>query len=250
MKLPIIPIVGEAFSQLKSRWRPLLRALIGPASVLAALEIAMGRVRGDLWWTIALSLADFLVYVLYAVSCHRIVLLGPQSLANRWGVYWSGRELRFVGWSVAIGLLASLPALPLLAAMYGVSKAPGIDFVNWVPELPSWAITWIAYAPVLYVASRASLVLPATAIGRRPGLGHSWALSRHNGWRLTIALAIPGLMVSALSQLVWSGLGNPGGIVPAFILALWFCLLGAVEVTVLSVAFRRLSSPPLEGAAA
>jgi len=108
----------------------------------------------------------------------------------------------------------------------------------------------VLFAPAAYVFSRASLVFPATAIDDRRSLAAAWNLSRNNGCRLAIALVIPVLLLSALSYLYNYILGAPEGILPSILVALWFCLVSAIEVTVLSVAYRTLSFAERTDAAA
>lgn len=239
-RLPIVGVVREAVGLAARHWRALLAALIGPAAVLAALDVALRRAGGDPRWALALWVPDCLVYALYAVSCHRIVLLGADSLPNRWGVYWTARELRFVGWSVAIALLAFLAALPFLLILTLLSTTTPLALVDAAP----WLAWGIVYSPVAYVAARASLALPEVAVDGRPGFEQSWALSRGNGWRLTIALSIPGLLLYGLGELAGSVLDDPDGTIRSFLASLSLCLLGAVEVIVLSVAYRRSTSSP------
>jgi hypothetical protein len=57
------------------------------------------------------SLASWLIYFLYcglfvtlAVTCHRLVLLDPFSVAARVGPRWSWRETRFLAWIIVVGL--------------------------------------------------------------------------------------------------------------------------------------------------
>lgn len=51
------------------------------------------------------SFARLPFYVMFATICHRIVLLGDTSLPSRWGLFWSVRETRFLGWLIVLGVI-------------------------------------------------------------------------------------------------------------------------------------------------
>lgn len=214
-------------------WRALLQALIVPAALLTLLSARDAWLAGGPWWQVTGIFAlQCAVTVIYVVSCHRIVLLGERSLPNRFGVYWTRREFRFVGWSIVTSLLVVPVVLPM-GAIFALTPVEGIA------EESPWLLSIFVYPPVAYVISRASLLFPLTAIDRRPNLGEAWRLSRDNGWRLTIALNVPWLLIAAIGRLVaWA---TPDGLVPPVFAGLWLCLISAVEVTVLSVAYRTLA---------
>lgn len=246
MKLPILPVVKAAFTEAALHWRALLRALIIPAAVLSVLEFLQVQVVVDqidqegesFWWLLPLWAAQGLVYVLYATSCHRIVLLGDDSLPNRWGLFWTARETRFLGWSLVVLLLLLLGLLPFFFAAF----LTVIQFSSNVTQWLEGSTMAVAFPLAIYVMFRASLVLPATAIDQRLRFGEAWRLSQGNGWRLSIALVIPTLLLVPLRHVSDVNLGTPELFFPSVLASLWICLVAAVEVTVLSVAFRTLTS--------
>ncbi len=240
---PIRTVVSQAFHEAVAHWRPLIKALIVPSGLVTILPTLVDPVDGSLWWKLASMVLTGIIGVVYATSCHRILLAGDRSLPNQYGIYWTSRETRFAGWSIAIGLLA-FPLVLLLVPLLMIT------LVSDLQERVSWLVSLFVYAPAAYVISRASLVLPATAIDQRPSLEDSWSLSKDNGWRLTVVLAVPGLLISALLYLVETAIGVPEGRISATLFAVWICLLGVVEVTVLSAAFRFLSSIQIRSAAA
>jgi hypothetical protein len=165
---------------------------------------------------------------LIAVSCHRIVLLGETSLPSTWGLYWSTRELGYIGRAFVLGFLSRLPTILAGAILFFLSRRPLLSEISLV--------TWLAVA---YPISRLSLVLPAMAIDQRVTFAESWQLSSGNGWRLAVVLL-------AAPLTLW-GLGAALGSIGAHDHVAWvgarsfiFCALGVFEVVSLSVSFRVL----------
>ncbi len=238
--LAIRPVVEQAFIETERHWRALLKALLIPAILTTALPLAIPETGESLGWSTLLAALSGAIGVMYAVSCHRILLVGETSLPNRYGIYWTQRETRFIGWSIAIGLLALFAMMPLGIVF-------GLDAVGDLTGIVGWLKGLAIYVPAAYVISRLSMVFPATAIDLRPSLEESWYLTRNNGWRLTVALALPGLLIYAVAYAFNRAVGIPEGPLASTFLALCFCLVGAVEITVLSVSFRFLSGPAGRG---
>lgn len=239
MKLFVIATADAAFREAwRHRWA-LLKALVVPAGVAAAAGVLVERHEGDLGWLIVCLAATVVASVLFAVACHRTVLLGEDSLPRRWPLWWSGREWRYVGWSLAI-VVVLIPIMVVWIPLTGflIKTLP-----RALTDLGDGKVfIWIVYAPIYYVGTRISLVLPAAAVDRRTQLGEAWRLSRGNGWRLAIALVIPGGLLSLFAWLLGLVFDAPEGVVLKVALATAYGILGAVTVTVVSVAYRTLSS--------
>lgn len=84
--------------------RAFARALAVPFVSLAVLtlswyyanEILPNFVKWLLWVLYGL------LFTLFAVTCHRLVLLGAESVTTRLAPRWSWRESRFFAWLIAI----------------------------------------------------------------------------------------------------------------------------------------------------
>ncbi len=189
-----------------------------------------------------------LVGAVLAVSCHRIILIGANSLPNRWGVFWSKRELRFFGWVFLLGIPS------FLAGMVWMSWVPFI-YYRW----GSTSAAAILAAPVLktfysagvvaLIMASVGLVLPATALDERPSLKAAWKLARGNVLRLAAVLVIPLLLVVVLfNMLNWAlrdilSITFASPILPFIALFKGFIgsLLGVIEIAALSVSYRTLT---------
>jgi hypothetical protein len=243
--LPVLATIREALCEVASKWRPLAKALLAPAVALAWLDLSEARLGEVHWVTILLWPLAVCASVMYGVSCHRVVLLGEESLSNSWGLCFTRREFRFAGWWVLLLVLTVTLLLPFLPVVGVLAK----QFPEMIDGRGFQLLFVLTTLPASYVVSRLSLVLPAAALDRRPTLGVVWASSQSNGWRLTFALLIPGIALCCLGWL-WSGLvGNAEHAAAILAVSIWFCLLGAVELAVLSLAFRILSAPQPEDAA-
>lgn len=244
MKLPVLSVVKAGFSEAGHHWQALLKALIIPAIAMAWMRVAINRTPQEYGWMLTALVIGVPAGVLFAVACHRIVLLGEDSLFNRWGLYWTAREMRFIGWSILVGLLLFLVLMltfPIVWAVVELAAAADMP-IEWLGEGAAEVLGWAIYAPTAYLMSRICLVLPATAVDQRPRLGDAWRLSRGNGWRLAIALAVPGLLLGGFAYILGLIVDAPDNIALLIAVATLYGLLGAVGVTVISVAFRTLSS--------
>jgi hypothetical protein len=131
------------------------------------------------------------------VRCCQFNALGPASLPRAWGLSWSWRETRFLGW---IWVMFVVGPLAVLAVAYVMNTLGGGR-----PLLVLLAIA--AY----YVFVRLSLVFPASAVGPRLKLKDSWRLTRANGRRLALlpALAlIPAMLLMWLARNLAASLGR------------------------------------------
>ncbi|MDJ0905824.1 MAG: hypothetical protein QNI96_07380 [Woeseiaceae bacterium] len=238
-------ILRGAVSEVAARWRPLLRALIVPALLITALNFGTQYLmqwqhesNGSFEGLQALGWAQFVVwfllYALFAMSCHRIILLGEESLPNRFGIYWTMRETRFLGWVVLVAMIYMLLSAPFqIAATY--------LRLYITPDSFYWHFN--AYIPVLlatYVDGRISMVLPATAVGERSSIVESWRMTRGNGLHIAGALLIAAIATDLVSigiNQVLKDLPQTGRLVSFMVN---FPLV-AVAVGIISVSYRELS---------
>ena len=116
MSLSVLSIVVDTFSEIGKHRGVLLRTLLLPAVLMALMEVEPGRMAdfSSVW-----AFLQLLVLVLFMVSCHRIILLGPKALPNPLGIFWSAREPRFLGWLVLVILI---PSLFISVAMFLASQ--------------------------------------------------------------------------------------------------------------------------------
>jgi len=232
----LVPMIFLTFLKYsESQWfLEIQRAADGAMTGQAAFYIAI--------WPLVISVGYIVFFSMLAVAWHRLTILGITSLPNPWGIYFGKRETRFLGWSCLFGLAMMVGYVPfpffLLFAL-GDFKESGLGqlLVKAYHFLPL----------ILYVAviARYGMVLPATAIGKRPTLKYSIGLTQGHFRKLFLILSIPPL----LSQLVWQlfcGVTNiPRWGSVSIVVGASLMLIGVIQVVALSICFQRLREADL-----
>ena len=132
----------ETFSSTAYHKVTIVKCLMVPVIVLAIIDTSTISYLFSSWIPILLLLR-VVFYTLIAVTTHRIILLGPESVSI-WGIYkWGKRETYFALYV----LLLALVMIPL-------------EFLGMFSEYMSVIATVIA----LWVAGRFALVFPGIAI--------------------------------------------------------------------------------------
>jgi hypothetical protein len=250
-KLPVIAVIKETLVIAWQKRLVLFRALIATAIALAVLDTSMRHgLKGvgsvSLVWLLTLLyvVLSWALYTLFAVTCHRIVLLGGTSVP-KYGLYsWTGRETKFFGWILAVFLYTLLVFGPILL---------GTVFVVFLTDFAAKGHTkgWITLGaitgivPVVYVLARLAVLFPATAIGERRNTDWAFATTAKNGWRIvaTLFFIVP-FSIGA------HALPVTPGVLSDFLMRLLSSAFMAIGVVALSLSFRFLSSvgPEANGA--
>ena len=162
-------------------WKVFLARLWMPLAALFLIELSEYFLR-DHWSHWLLWVASMPVYVVLAVTTHRLYLLGPDSVPSKRFLTWGKRETQFLLFSVALVLGAYLSLVILL------DLSPILGFIS--------------YLPITYIFARLSLVLPATAIDHEVSFRESWDLSEeHQILVLGVVLGVP-LLFSGIAKLL------------------------------------------------
>jgi hypothetical protein len=243
-RLPVISIIKETLLVVWQKRFVLSRALIATGLASATLDVAMRHGLKDVSW-VSLLLLFALLYVilgwvlfaLFAITCHRIVLLGETSVPKYGLLSWTSRETRFFGWGLVscfYGLLIIGPIM--LATFLGALFA---DFAD--KEHVKYWVTLGAYmgsVPFVYVVARLSVLFPATAIGERRNTDWAFDTTAKNGWRLVAATTL----TTAPLSLGVHALPIDHGLLADFLMRLVDCTFMAIGIVALSLSFRFLSS--------
>ena len=171
------------------------------------------------------------LFTLFAVTCHRLVLLNvrPGGVAPGWSV----REGRFLVFVISVWIV-------YLAVWWLTLSAVANLWPRFAGDLGEsfQLIEAAAKMPALYVIARLSLVFPATAIDRGANLRWAWRASRGNGWRLVVVVTVLPWIVSHVFGLLYRDQPTP---VEIGVLTLAGTALFAFEIAALSVAYRELT---------
>lgn len=170
------------------------------------------------------------VYTGLAISVHRLLLNAEQPAMR----YWRMREIRFIGWVLFIVFFYTL----IFSGLGGlISILGGAQYElfrsNWTAK--GTLIFMLLSLPGAYICARYAMLLPATALDKKPSLAWTWGLTKGNGLKLAILLWIIPFVFSYL----YSGWQTD---TPLLYLAANIVLsaLTAFEVALLSVAFKTL----------
>ena len=233
-KVPVFTIVFGAYAAVFRNFTALIQAWFLPGLALVALS-AIRLPRQDsfllelFYWLVNLPLLT-----LVGVACHRIILLGRDSLTNPWSLYWTKRETSFFSWLLILGVFF-YGASKLLSVLFLMSPETVLGF-----NAPNLGV-FLTYVTVTYLVGRFSMVLPATALDKRLILSNSWILTAGSGLRIALAILVPvtillivmmygGAFLSLLSVIMLTTL---------FIFVLFITV--AVEIAVLSKSYRFLT---------
>lgn len=171
--------------------------------------------------------------VLYTITIHRFMVLGPES-TPKFGVFeWWGREWRFLlfmfGVSILAGLLVAVPMMTVLSTSSALTDGA-----------LGRVMTFILYASAFLVFSRLSLVFPAIATDSDFSLLRAWKISRGNTIRLTVALYSIPLLSMALYKAIPEWIHENFEIYLSVVWILFCYVVWAVEIACLSFAYKYL----------
>lgn len=232
--LPLADIVKQAFRLPWERRADFIRALALPALAIVAIRVgwwlATDGLGSALSW--AAWIAHGLAWILFAVACHRLVLLDLRG----------DRVPKVPGWGRQETIFALAGALICATVMVaGMVALLPIGLVVSIVSGPLWETIDRPVGAVLgtYVFARIAPVLPAAAIGARVNLPEMWRKTRGNGWRLAFVVGVLPWALAYASQ-AWGG-DEPGVALGIITTAVSVALM-AVEISALSITYRMLAT--------
>lgn len=232
--LPVFRVVFDAVGEIRTKWRSLFKALILPALAVTLVEAIQATFPDRFPWPLLFWLLSAPFYVLFAVVCHRVVILGEASLPSGIGIFWSERETRFLGWTVALMILSW--GLALVLGIF-VLMLPGSVLGSSTPWLPFL----IVGAILAYFYIRLSLVFPATAVDLGTSLADAMHLSTGNGLRMMAAVLIPAIPLLGFGYVLSVLIGDSNSIVDFVIWETTAYAIMTVTVCVVSIINRILA---------
>lgn len=246
MATPTLPVLESVASAYRVVWDLiaylptaaalpfLLSLLLSLPAVMAPENQAMGMVLG---------LLEVAPYTLFAVSWHRLVMLGPEAAPPSLVLAWAQRHWRFLGYTLLFALAGAVAAAVVLGTAAALIARPEAGQLILV-------LLVIIFA---YLLTRVCLVLPAAALDEDYHLRHAWMHTRDQGLRLLtilvlamvpvvlVMMLIAGLL-SASAPVAAGGTPSTGRFLTAqFTLAAFGYVGTALSITVISQAFRQLA---------
>ena len=139
-----------------------------------------------------------------AIPCHRIIILGIDSVSAKEFWHWTKRETRFavsafVFSATTYFVLSALVMLLLFPITFTVAVLEN-------PLLKAYIVTYaglsFAIIATSYIFCRLALIFPSIAIDEMLKIRSAWQLSHQNGWRLTLISAIFSCIQLAVFKIV------------------------------------------------
>jgi hypothetical protein len=244
-RLPVLRILRDTFQIPVRHFREFATPLALPALLVAVLCVGWQLTRTGMpemmsWVTYAIYGAAFTIF---AVSCHRLVLLGPSpdTLVPR--LRWGLRESKFFAWLVLFVLLFFGVRLTLLLVSMNLLTlslySAGVEPSRFLSVAWFRGFDYLSYAITFYLTARFSLILPATAIDAKVGLRWAWKQSARNGLRLALIVgALPWVLTYAVS---FATPEDPA--LPELIIAVILTVFALMfEIVALSLSYHDLSA--------
>lgn len=161
-------ILAGAVVGIVERRAMLARALAIPFALYLVVDLADTTAMGPVWAAFYFALAIALNTV-FAVTTHRLVLLGSGAVPA-WGLRrWSQRESRFALFMIGVALCLMPAGLLLIVPAVG---------------------PLLMVATAVWLASRLSLVFPAIAVDEPMGLADAWQLSADHQLPLVVIVGV------------------------------------------------------------
>jgi hypothetical protein len=233
-QLSIKEVASEAAWRYWGLRRELLSVMIIPIAGFLAIDIGASVL--DMNGTVALwgyRACYLIVSTAAAISCHRLLLLGPVSVP-KFGIGHLGmRELRFIAAMLFLCLIPSLlqPFTDLLlTSITGIGDSKG--------ERRSLILTIVSWLPSSYLFARLAFMLPSIAIETRARIPEAWQLSSGNGWRLVLLIVLMPWLVRLLHWNLTTAI--PDDTVGTIANTTLYALFLPLEIALLSVSYRHL----------
>lgn len=231
-KLSITHILQTVLLDLSEKKAFLLQRLIILAIIMTALESISSVFIDDTNFRVLVIYWFFyaVVFTLFAVTCHRVIILGPNSVPT-YGLYsFSMREVRFFGWGFVIYLCMSLITLLIMLTTEVLSFDEELNKYLWI------LVMYIVFIPGTYIFSRLSILFPATAADHRNDMKWAWDTTKGNGWRLLILLGVVPMFIGFMTNL-FAGISISIDTAINFISS----ILAIFEIAILSHIYKLLS---------
>ena len=230
-KLPIIEIISESFFRTKNNLRLFLYPLSTVSILILAYEFLVPYLFDeDSNFYIAISVfIYFLLFAIFAITCHRIVIIGFDAVPKFGFFKISVRELKYLAY-VGIAYIIVFGAFRVISWFSRLLFELGLNSISQFSLYP------IGIVICSYFISRLSLVLPSVAVGNSLSPLGSYHLTKGNGWRLFFIVMILPIVFGFLVAWVPEGM-----VILEIIVSIFWLFLYIVEVSALSLSYVYLN---------
>lgn len=198
-------------------------------------ELGRADAPSSVLWT--LMAFYYGLMMIFAITCHRQVLLRERRGEAAWFPSFTWREARFAGWMLAAWAVYFAVQLPV-AWMISLVLA-NLGMIDH-PIIMEVAAVWSGGFAGVYALARIALVFPATAIGQPTGMLRSWSDTDGNGWRMLVIVGALPLVIGHATDWLYS---RAAGVVTVTAASLLIAVFLVFEVAALSLSYEDLSVP-------
>ena len=232
-KLDLSRVIAGAFVLPWLRRGEFARALAVPTIAIVAIRIGWGLAEEEMTGAIAWAgwFAYAIVWILFAIACHRLVLLDPRRADIPVVPGWGRRETLFLGWMAALCVTTWIVgAIALLTIGTVVVNLTSVAFFETF-------IQKLMYVIATYVFARLALLLPAAAIDAPSSFLKAWRQTHGNGWRMVVVVGVLPWTFAYLFAFIE---GDEPGIAVGVATAVLATVFLVVEVSALSLSYQQL----------
>ncbi len=234
-KLDLGRIIAEAFALPWRRRGAFAKALAVPALAIVAMQIGWGLKEGQVSQPVGWAAwAGYgILWILFAVACHRLVLLELRDADIAVVPGWGRRETVFLSRIVILSVL-SMAAVWVALMIVGTVVANVFSTALFEAVFPS-----LTLLVGTYLFARFAFLLPAAAIDAPTTLDRAWRQTRGNGWRMLIVVGVLPWTLHYAAEFVG---GEDRGMAWGIVITAVATILMAVEVSALSLSYRELAA--------
>jgi len=255
MNLPINQILLESQNIIKKNFSLLFKKVFLISILFLPIAYILSTLESysTLYPMLFALIAYIGLFVLFAITVHRTVLLGDKSTPSYGHFFWSKREWIFLGYFIFINLFLELFSTLIVWATEFFYMFFSLGFgnsFNWMAFFHNKTYLLIAIVALLLfifisiLTYRLSMLFPALSIGKK-GVGLKWAMkiSKGNGWRLFWINSMPVMIgfflfdVSTFFDRIERLLGT---YVSIFFILFVVLLLAIYQITLISISFKYL----------
>lgn len=254
-KLPILKTLRESIVTVANNASVLFRTLLLPSIIMILVSVGQILMQQHIlalendisikglyltFINLITLITSGILAAIFAVICHRVVLLGIESLPNSFGLYFSRRELRYFGWVVLFGIPIGIGymVIPMMSSFFMKSMDDPREIILLLNRV--WGIA--GFVIVSFITAPFILVLPATAIGENRAFKKARSSVRDNIIRLAVVLVIPTL-ITALIRLTLGHFGPEASNIPYDVfIGLIYLVFLVFQTVALSISYKTLAS--------
>jgi len=208
-------IIKETASVVGKNKLALLKVIILPAIVMLLLEYLSFSIT-ETYQVILYKVADSIIWALFAISVHRVVLIGKESVGQLGNIRLKSREIMYIAYGILIGLLI----VPIVI-IFGFIPVIGI---------------FIALVGASIVLSRLSILLPAIAVDREFGISKAWNVTSGYTWTCLASIVIIPVILALPILLLAEG----QGMVTLVLSVVYSMVIMVISVALLSTTYKHL----------